>query len=194
MLHVIKKHKHVLFLLFLLAAGFAGWVHTHACNPGSLSSGTMGVSTSVTNNCKIKSITNLAFGSYDPTLGTGAIGSGTFTLLCTKGMPVTNIDIDKGQHPSTTSIKRQMQGPGSGTEVLQYDLYQPANFDYSGGTGGTCPGTVLWGGGVAGGAVLAAGSSPGGVGFSIPVCGKIPAGSNVSAGSYADQVTITVNF
>jgi len=192
MVYKIKKHSHVLFLLFLFAIGLASWMHVRASVPATA---IMTVSTTVNATCSIKSVSNLTFANYDPTnVTTDTTGQGSFNLQCTKNMTVTNIDISSGSNLATG--KRQMKLSGGGaTDVLPYNLNQPTGYVFSTGTGGTCPGTAtLWGSGVTNGQALPAGRSPGGAGFSIPVCGTIPKGANVPAGAYTDQVTVTVNF
>lgn len=81
-----------------------------------------------------------------------------------------------------------------GADTIAYELYQPS----ADGAGATCPNTAAWGAGTPAGA--GKGYKPGTVATrtvptTLKVCGVIPAqGADIAAGTYADTVTVNVNY
>src|SRR5436190_621224 len=77
------------------------------------------------------------------------------------------------------------------TDFLNYGITQPATTS----PWTSCAGSTVWGSTV-GGSVY----TPSGVTWSaaaaqaFTVCGSVPAAQNISAQSYSDTVTVTVNF
>ena len=106
----------------------------------------------------------------------GVDGSGT--VLCTKGSTGVTVGLGLGTHSAAGN--RFMS---NGTDSLQYELYS----DSAGGT--------VWSNGGAG-LVTWPVFGPIGAGAGTPhtVFGRVPAGQDVSVGSYTDVVTATVNF
>lgn len=139
------------------------------------------VYTTVNGTCTVSTTTNLAFGAYDPIVANASTprnGTGVVSVNCTSYLPYT-VTLDQGQHPaagsSDTTPLRQMV---SGANVLGYTLYQdPARTIIFGNTPGT--GVANIGNGAA---------------QSVNVRGRIPAGQQKPAGSYADTVVVTVTF
>jgi spore coat protein U-like protein len=151
----------------------------HAAVAASKST-TFNVSSSVSANCTI-SATDLNFGAYDPVVAnktTPLDVNTTVTVLCTKGSAGVTVGLDLGSHAAAGS--RFM---ASATDSLQYELYS----DSAGGT--------VWSNGGAG-LVTWPVFGPIGAGAGTPhtVFGRVPAGQDVSVGSYTDVVTATVNF
>lgn len=145
----------------------------------------LGVTATVAATCDI-STTSVAFGNYDPTLSSASNSTGTVTLTCVKGsLPVVSLDL--GSNPVGTV--RHMKG--TGTDVLSYELFQPAN----NAVGTNCAGTetVVWGDGT-NGSQFSATAAADTLGRSYNICGRIPAGQNVGADSYSDTVTAKVDF
>ena len=141
---------------------------------------TFNVSSSVAANCTI-SATDLNFGAYDPLVAnktTALDVNTTVTVLCTKGSTGVNVGLDLGTH--TVAGNRFMS---NGSDSLRYELYS----DSAGGT--------VWSNGGAG-LVTWPVFGPIGAGAGTPhtVFGRVPAGQDVSVGSYTDVVTATVNF
>jgi spore coat protein U-like protein len=141
---------------------------------------TFNVTSSVNANCTI-SATDLNFGAYDPLVAnktTPLDVNTTVTLVCTKGSNGVTVGLDLGTH--TAAGNRFMS---NGTDSLHYELYS----DSAGGT--------LWGNS---GASLVTwpvfGPIGAGAGTPHTVFGRIPAGQDVSTGSYSDTITATVNF
>jgi spore coat protein U-like protein len=123
---------------------------------------------------------NLSFGPYDGLSGAPATTSGTAVITCNEAPPPT-VSLEIG--PSGVSggfFPRQMQQQG-GSDRLAYNFYTAA------GAG------VVWGDGTGGTATRSARVSrtqP----WVVTIYGRVPAGQNVSAGSYADTLAITINF
>lgn len=145
----------------------------------------LAITATVAATCDI-STTAVAFGNYDPTAVTASNSSGTVTLTCVKGsLPVVSLDL--GSNPA--GAVRNMKG--AGTDVLSYQLYQPANNT----VGTSCAGTetVVWGDGI-NGSQFNATAATSTLGRSYNICGRISAGQNVGADSYSDTVTAKVDF
>ena len=141
---------------------------------------TFNVSSSVSANCTI-SATDLNFGAYDPVVAnktTPLDVNTTVTVLCTKGSTGVTVGLDLGTHAAAGS--RFMS---NGTDSLQYELYS----DSAGGTvwGNAGAGLVAW---------PVFGPMGAGLGTPHTVFGRVPAGQDVSVGSYSDLITATVNF
>lgn len=167
------------------ASGQDYWdVVTVTFNPvggGGTNSCTLRVQTRVEAECTAPDST-LSFGAYDPvSVNATTPRDATAALLyrCTKGVAA-NVQIDNG-----LSGVRQMQGPQpASTDTLAYQLF-------------TNPGrTTIWTT-VIPGTVSATSTSKnvplGGAG-GLTVYGRIPPGQNVTAGSYSQNVTATINY
>jgi len=130
--------------------------------------------------CTVSSA-GVAFGAYDPLSGTPDDSIGTVSSTCTILDPAPEVEIGAGN--SGTFTTRRMSNGGSN---LNYNLYTNAGR------------TIVWGNGSGGtGTVTMSGGTP--VLFfwrtySATIYGRIPAGQNVTAGSYADTLIIQVNF
>lgn len=153
------------------------------------SSKSIAVSSSVSNNCIVSAGATLAFGAYDPvganaTAGTGDLaGSGSFTLKCTKGAAIT-VGLDAGAHAA--AAQRKLSDGLATPNLLNYNLFQPA-----GSLGSyTCPGTTAWDNATG----KLAYTSTSAAALTVPVCGTIPGGQDVPAGTFTDTVTIYANF
>jgi spore coat protein U-like protein len=138
--------------------------------------GNLGVSATVAKNCSITT-TAVAFGSYDPIVANASTpldGTGTVVVTCTKGAG-TRIDLDLGSN-AAGSVRRML----GGTDLLTYELYTDSGH-----------GTV-WGAGAGAGQTIAA--APNKNPRTFTVYGRVPAGQDVGAASYADTVVATINF
>lgn len=146
------------------------------------------VSATVSTTCTITA-TPLAFGDYDP-IGVNATadktGTGSVTVACAKGAATLTIGMNYGTHVSGTT-QRQMVGP-TATDLLSYNLFQPA----STAPGAACPGTIPWT--TTGTGLLTLEKAPSKNGRTYSVCGTIPMGQDASAGVYNDTVIATLNF
>ncbi len=122
----------------------------------------------------------LAFGAYDPLVGTAIFQTTTISVQCTNGMDAPQITMDQGQNPqggsNLATPLRQMTNGAAGR--LTYNLYSD---DGS---------SVVWEG-VTG----VAGPTPNGAAQTMTVFGKVDANqSTVPAGTYNDTVIVTVTF
>ena len=173
-------------LLALLLCGMSG-LALAGSNTGSLS-----ITATVAQTCSVFATSTLAFGAYDPVVANAAsalAGTGSVSIKCTKGSSGITIDLDAGAHVSGT--QRRLQGATVTTDFLNYSITQPATAS----PWTSCAGSTVWGSTV-GGSVY----TPSGVTWSaaaaqaFTVCGSVPAAQNISAQSYSDTVTVTVNF
>lgn len=138
----------------------------------------LSVSATIVNNCTI-STTPVSFPSYDP-IGANATvdadnGTGTVTITCTRGTTAT-IGLGLGSNASGTT-RRMLNGTSN---YLNYELYQ------------TSARTIIWGNSGAG--LFSPGAAPTKAPRTFTVYGRIFAGQDLPAGSYADTVQATVNF
>jgi len=147
---------------------------------------TLAVSATVTQNCTI-STSPMAFGAYDPVLGSNVTASGTVVVACTKGATSTYVGLGNGVNFATT---RNMVGAVS-TDKLAYTLVQPVSTT----PGAACPAygaNTDWGSTAGTSPVI--GISPGKAARTYNVCGQIAAGQDVSVDTYSDTVVATINF
>jgi spore coat protein U-like protein len=129
------------------------------------------VTATVVNRCTI-SATALGFGTYDAVAAVNA--QSDVTIVCTRGA-VTWTGLDDGQHVALT--QRNMLGNTS--EMLPYNLYREAARTNE--WRNTLATGVSW-------------TSTGRAAHALTVYGTIPAGADVSAGSFTDTVQATVHF
>lgn len=159
---------------------------------GGSNTGSLSITASVAQTCLVSATSTLAFGTYDPVVtnaSTALTGTGSVSIKCTKGSSGITLDLDAGAHASGN--QRRLQGATVTTEFLNYGITQPATAS----PWTSCAGSTVWGSTV-GGSLY----TPTGVTWSasaaqaFTVCGSIPGGQNISAQSYTDTVTVTVNF
>lgn len=152
----------------------------------------LGVSATINANCTIRT-SALSFGRYESLQANATAplnAAGSVSIACTKGL-APRITLDLGQNPS--GGRRQMAlataaSPGSGR--LYYELYQPPSA--TPGSGCSFPGSVVWGSAPEQAFVPSPPTNRAARSYSV--CGTVPAGQDVSMGSYADTVVATVNF
>ncbi len=147
--------------------------------------GNLTVNANVVANCQVTNLT-INLGNYDPLVSnalTPLDQQGALSIKCTKGVQATSIDLNAGSNSSGTTRRMKIT---SGTDLLQYELYKNSGR------------SSIWGSGSVSGVVpdvstsyttdLKAGSQP------INIYGRVPAGQDISIGSYTDTVTITINY
>ena len=120
--------------------------------------------------------TSVNFGSYNVFDTTPTDSTGSVTLNCNGGAQNVQVEISRGGAPSFSS--RFMN---RGFELLFYNLYQNAAR------------TIIWGDG-AGAAPYFVGNPPNNTDVRLTIYARIPAAQDVSAGTYNDNVTVTVQF
>jgi len=122
--------------------------------------------------------TAVSFGSYNVFAGSADDGTGQITYRCTgTPPPLVTIQLDKGGSPSFSP--RQMR---NGSETLNFNLYLDSTR------------TTIWGDGTGGTQVYSQANPANGQSINLSVFGRIPAGQDVSAGTYSATVTATIFF
>jgi spore coat protein U-like protein len=156
--------RRLLPCLLLAAAMPAAWAASATAN--------FNVTATVLTSCGV-SASDLAFGTYDAASATDTTATSTVTVTCSLLTPYT-ISLDSGSNASGST--RRM---GSGASRLSYEIYRDVGMS-------NVFGTV--------GALL--GVSGVGTGLAVPstIYGKIPKNQAVIAGSYTDQITVTVDY
>lgn len=137
---------------------------------------TFQVTATVNSACTV-SATNLTFGIYDPSAAAHDDTS-TVTVTCTKATAY-DIGLDAGLAAGATVTTRKMQH-GTLTDLLNYSLYSDAGR------------TTNWGNTVSTDTVHVASAT--GAAENHTVYGRIATGQYVTAGSYADTITVTVTY
>lgn len=128
-------------------------------------------------NCTISSVSGLSFGAYNVFDTVAATSSATLTVdSCSNGKPTYTAALSTGT--SNTYASRLMTLIG-GADTLQYNLYT------------TSAHTNVWGNGTGGTSTIVGNGTNS---STRTIYGRIPAGQDVSAGSYTDTITITISF
>jgi spore coat protein U-like protein len=120
--------------------------------------------------------TPVAFGTYDVFSGVATDTTGSVSFTC-QGNASVVILLSKGS--SSTFNPRKMNGPSADT--LNYNLYLDAAR------------STVWGDGT-GSSTYTNASAPNNMAVVVTIYGRISAGQDVSAGTYTDTVTATINF
>ena len=123
------------------------------------------------------SATSVNFGTYNVFNGSDVDSTGTVTYRCNGSAH--NITVGLTQGASATFNPRKMQ---KGAEELNYNLFVDASR------------TSIWGDGTSGTSQYQIGNPPNNTNVNLTVYGRVPAGQDVSAGSFSDTVTAVVNF
>jgi len=122
--------------------------------------------------------TAVSFGTYNVFSASTDDATGQIRFRCTgTPTPSVTIQLDKGGAPSFTPRQMQM-----GSEVLNYNLYLDSTR------------TTIWGDGTGGSQAYVQANPPNGSNVNVTVYGRIPAGQDVSAGTYTNTVTATIFF
>ena len=159
--------REMLKKLITLSAASAAIVLS-GMSHAATATGTLSANASVPSVCNIAGVTDITFGSYDPTSATPTDANGDVGVRCTKGTA----------YEVFISTVRTMT---DGTDTLNFELYN----DVSGGT--------VWGD-VVGHAGNVSNTPASNAPTTHTIYGRIPALQDVGAGNYAGSVTITVNY
>jgi spore coat protein U-like protein len=167
-----------------LALALAGVFSAGSAFAGaSPQTGTLNVSASVAASCVVVG-GNMNFGAYDPS-GTNFAApldvDGSLQIRCTKGT-VAHVWLGQGANPNGGSCSAPVRQMASGAERLQYDLYRTA----------ARTAAVTWGCTAATEALYTSAASN--VNGTMTVFGRVPQAQDVSAGSFADTVSIDITF
>lgn len=145
--------------------------------------GNVVVTANVVAACNV-TVTNLAFGNYDPLAGAAVNGSATASIACSQGaIPV--ISMGAGANPLVAQRRMAL-----GAAFLNYGLFQPV----TNAPGAVCAYTTPWGDGGAFGTALTATAATSLAVRAYNICGQIPAGQNVGVGVYTDTVAVNITF
>ena len=159
---------------YALAATF-GLVALVAQPATAQTTGTMAATADVTADCQVNS-TGITFGGTDVIDGAAHTMTGAVNVMCTTDTAWT-ATANAGLGTEATITTRKMQ---SGTDSLNYSLFTDT------------AGTTLWGDGTTGSTIGGTGT---GQFVATNITGVIPANqTTLRAGSYADTVTVTVNY
>jgi spore coat protein U-like protein len=136
------------------------------------------VTVDVTQTCTWGADQALDFGTYTTAGGTVS-GSATFSLNCTAGS-LLEVALNDGSNalPSSTAADPD-RAMANGAATLEYELCQDAG----------C--TAVWGSSAGVNTLPFSGN---GAGQNVTVFGQIAGGQPVVSGTYADQVSISVDF
>ena len=130
--------------------------------------------------CQIN-LSTLNFGNYDP-LETSPVDSvGNLTYFCSQPVPLVTITIDRNGAQNVLN-RRMVNSGGQNADSLLYNIYLDAAR------------TAIWGDGTQGSQIWSTPSPAAHTRINLPIYGRIPAGQNVSVGSYGDTLMITINY
>ena len=122
------------------------------------------------------STTPVSYGSYNVFSAAPLDSTGTVTYRCGNERNIT-ITLNEGG-AATFNPRRMLKG----SEALNYNLYRDAAR------------TTLWGDGTSGTQVYSDANPPNNQNVTVNIFGRIPAGQDVTAGSYTNTITATINF
>ncbi len=145
--------------------------------------GNIVVTANVVAACNV-TVTNLAFGNYDPLSATALTGSASASIACSLGAtPV----ISLGAGANLVGAQRRMAQAGT---FLNYGLFQPV----SAVPNAACAYTTAWGDGGAFGTAFTTTAATSLAVRAYNICGQIPAGQNIGVGAYTDTVAVNITF
>lgn len=121
--------------------------------------------------------TSVNFGTYDVFATSPNDSTGTVTLTCNGGARNVAITISNG-----SAVSYAFRFMNKGLELLLYNLYLDASR------------TVIWGDGSGGSEMEIVSNPVNNKDHPLTIFARIPAGQDVSAGSYTDTVTVTVQY
>ena len=149
---------------------------TSAVQASSTTTTTFNVTATVISSCSVSGA-DLAFGNYDPLSVVLGVGTTTVSVTCSLLAPY-NIGLAIGTNGASVTA-RKMKITGGGSDLLNYHLYRDAAH------------LLNWGNTVGTDTLSLVGT---GLSVGSTVFGTIPAGQNVSVGSYTDTITVTITF
>lgn len=127
--------------------------------------------------CTITTTSNVAFGTYD-VFGVAPLDiTGVVTINCNGAARSVTVDLSSGNAPSFSPRYMIM-----GSEHLNYNLYSDAAR------------TLVWGDGTGGTTHYGPVDPANGVNINLTIYGRIPAGQDLTAGTYTDTIVATVNY
>ena len=149
----------VVAVCFVLVLGGSAWAQSPATS-------NLGVSASVAASCRILSVSNIAFGAYDPTSPTNLDAAGSMQFRCVK----------------QTAYKAFIAGTrtmaGSGSDTISFQLYSDSGR------------TAAFPSDHSGSAVTATSNAA----VDTSIYGRVPAQQDVGVDSYSTTLTATVEY
>lgn len=128
--------------------------------------------------CSVSS-TSVIFANYDVFSSTAATGTGSITLSCS---PAANVEIAVGASFNSGAFSPRRMKHAVYSDTLDYNLY-------------TSPTMIqIWGDGTNGTATAAYNNVKKSNIPPVSIYGKIVPLQNIPAGSYSDQLTITITY
>ena len=123
--------------------------------------------------------TNVAFGTYTPLQTAGLASTGTISISCTgvTGKNTVTVDLSPGASGSYTS-----RALISGASKLTYNLFQDA------------ANTEIWGNGTGGSTEASATIRKAAPTATLTIYGTVAAKQDPAPGTYADTITVSVNY
>ena len=175
----LNQNKLKLAIVSAMLVGSAGFSTAGYAGTDTAS---MSVTTSVSNSCTITAGA-MTFASYDPTAAADNDATATVTSTCTSGgaAVITMSEGGRAQVGSTAAIplRAMFNGDEGAPEALLYHLYS----DSAGGT--------VWGNTAETGKAITAD----GTAQAFTAHGRIPKNqTGITAGSFSDSVTVTLNY
>jgi spore coat protein U-like protein len=136
------------------------------------------IGTSADAACRVTT-TGLNFGAYDVFSAVPRDTTGTATVACDKNPP-TDVTVSIGPSPGSGGFNPRQMRRTTGTDRLNYNLYTTASM------------STVWGDGSAGTSTVFLKKVNKNKPVTTTIYGRVPPGQNVSVGSYADTVTVTI--
>jgi spore coat protein U-like protein len=123
--------------------------------------------------------TPVAFGTYDVFSSVPTDTTGLVSFSCDGSAVNIVITLNKGGGSGANFSRRRLTGP---SDALDYNLYLDAAR------------STVWGDGTGSTSTYTNASPPNNRAINVTIYGRISAGQDVSAGTYADTVTAIINF
>ncbi|MEO8999381.1 MAG: spore coat U domain-containing protein [Rhodanobacter sp.] len=138
------------------------------------------------------SATGISFGSYDPTSGTAVTANGSLSFTCNNTLLGDTVTVTASTGSSGSYTNRTLV---LGAQKLNYNIYVDSGYTsvFGNGTGGSYYLYACYGLG-SGSPCPVTGGYPSGTTFTGAMYGLLPAGQDVSAGTYSDTITLTLTF
>ena len=125
------------------------------------------------------SATGVNFGAYDVFAAAPRDSTGTVTVTCDNNPP-TNVTIAIEASPTSGGFNPRQMPRTSGTDRLNYNLYTSPSM------------STVWGNGSAGTSTVFLSGVRRNRPETTTIYGRIPPGQDVSVGSYAETLTVTI--
>ncbi len=123
--------------------------------------------------------TGLNFGAYDVFAAPPQDTTGTVTVGCDRNPP-TDVTISIGASPTSGGFNPRQMRRTSGTDRLNYNLFTSSSM------------STVWGNGSAGTSTVLLRKVNRNRPVTTTIYGRIPSGQDVSVGSYAESLTVTI--